>query len=127
MSRAGVGMVIEKLLTDERLRIRFAIDRMETIAELCLRGFELTRDEIDLFCRTDARLWFLVDHVQRRMAAVSTAVRRAVCALCGRRQGDKQCRFALIHVRPKETILVTTRSSVYAAGRSSRRPRSMPM
>ena len=48
MSRAGVGMVIEKLLTDERLRIRFALDRMETIAELCLRGFELTRDEIDL-------------------------------------------------------------------------------
>ena len=48
MSRAGVGMVIEKLLTDERLRIGFALDRMETIAELCLRGFELTRDEIDL-------------------------------------------------------------------------------
>ena len=37
MSRAGVGMVIEKLLTDERLRIRFALDRMETIAELWLR------------------------------------------------------------------------------------------
>lgn len=33
MSRVGVGMVIEKLLTDERLRIRFALDRMETIAE----------------------------------------------------------------------------------------------
>ena len=61
MSRAAVGMVIEKLLSDESLRIRFATDRMETIAELCLRGFELTRDEIDLFCRTDARLWFLVD------------------------------------------------------------------
>ena len=47
-----------------RLRIRFALDRMETIAELCLRGFELTRDEIDLFDRTDARLWFLGDHVR---------------------------------------------------------------
>jgi len=56
-------MVVENLLTDERLRIRFALDRMETIAELCLRGFELTRDEIDLFERTDARLWFLGDHV----------------------------------------------------------------
>ena len=64
MSQAGVGMVIEKLLTDERLRIRFALDRMETIAELCLRGFELTRDEIDLFSRTDARLWFLGDQVR---------------------------------------------------------------
>ena len=64
MSRAGVGMVIEKLLTDERLRIRFALDRMETIAELCLRGFELTRDEIELIHRTDARLWFLGDHAR---------------------------------------------------------------
>ena len=33
MSRAVLGMVIEKLLTDERLRIRFALDGMETIAE----------------------------------------------------------------------------------------------
>ena len=64
MSRAGVGMVIEKLLTDESLRIRFAFDRMETIAELCLRGAELTRDEVDLFCRTNARLWFLGDDVR---------------------------------------------------------------
>jgi hypothetical protein len=31
---------------------------METLAEVCLRGFELSPDEIDLFCRTDARLWF---------------------------------------------------------------------
>ena len=64
MSRAGVGMVIEKLLTDENLRIRFALDRIETVAELCLRGVELTGDEIDLFCRTDARLWFLGDDVR---------------------------------------------------------------
>ena len=63
MSRTSVGMVIDKLLTDENLRIRFALDRMETIAELCLRGFELTRDEIDLISRTDARLWFLADQV----------------------------------------------------------------
>ena len=60
MSRASVGLVVEKLLTDENLRIRFAIDRIETLAELCLRDFELTGDEIDLFCRTDPRLWFLM-------------------------------------------------------------------
>ena len=59
MSRAGVGMVIEKLLTDENLRIRFALDRIETVADLSLRGFDLTRDEIDLLCRTDAGVWFL--------------------------------------------------------------------
>ena len=59
MSRSIVGMVIDKLLTDENLRIRFALDRLETVAELCLRGFDLTRDEIDLLCRTDAGVWFL--------------------------------------------------------------------
>jgi hypothetical protein len=57
-------MAIEKLLTDEDLRIRFALDRMDAIAELCLRGFELTRDEIDLFSLTDARLWCLGDQVR---------------------------------------------------------------
>ena len=64
MSQASVGLVVDKLLTDENLRVRFALDRMGTIAELCSRGFELTRDEIDLFYRTDARLWFFVDQVQ---------------------------------------------------------------
>ena len=64
MSRASVGMVIDKLLTDENLRIRFALDRLETVAELCLRGFDLTRDEIDLLCRTDAGVWFLRSAVQ---------------------------------------------------------------
>ena len=59
MSQASVGMVIDTLLTDENLRIRFALDRLETVAELCLRGFDLTRDEIDLLCRTDAGVWFL--------------------------------------------------------------------
>ena len=63
MSRVGVEAVIDTLLSDENLRIRFALDRIETVVELCLRGAELTRDEIDLFCRTDARLWFLRDEV----------------------------------------------------------------
>ena len=64
MSQAGVGMVIEKLLTDENLRIRFALDRMETVAELFLRGFDLSQDEIELFSRTDADLWFLGEPVR---------------------------------------------------------------
>ena len=59
MSRASVGMVIDNLLTDENLRIRFAVDPIETVAALFLRGFDLTRDEIDLLCRTDAGVWFL--------------------------------------------------------------------
>ena len=63
MSRVGVGMVIDTLLTDENLRIRFALDRMETVAELFLRGFDLSQEEIDLFCQTNADLWFLRDIV----------------------------------------------------------------
>ena len=63
MSQRAVGKVVEQLLTDENLRLRFALDRIETVAELCLRGFELTRDELDLIYRTDVRLWFR-DHVR---------------------------------------------------------------
>ena len=59
MSRAAVGILIDKLLTDEALRVEFALDRMETVADLCLRGAELTRDEVELFCWTDASLWLL--------------------------------------------------------------------
>ncbi len=62
MSRASVGRVVEKLLTDEDLRVRLAIDPMQTVAEL-LRGGDLTTDEIDLFCWTDPALWFLGDVV----------------------------------------------------------------
>jgi hypothetical protein len=58
MSHQMVGIVIHSLLTDEELRTRFAVDPMEAIAALALRGFELTRDEIDVFIRTDARTWF---------------------------------------------------------------------
>ena len=34
MSRSIVGIVIDKLLADEDLRIRFALDRVETVADL---------------------------------------------------------------------------------------------
>jgi hypothetical protein len=78
MSQAGVGIVIDKLLTDEDLRVRFALDRIETVAELCLQGVELTRDEMNLFCRTDARLWFVGDQVTAEWQQW-TGTRRAVC------------------------------------------------
>jgi hypothetical protein len=61
MSRADVGTVIEMLFADESLRMRFALSRVETVAELFLRGFDLSPDEIDLFCWTDPGLWFLGD------------------------------------------------------------------
>ena len=59
VSRAGVGIVVEKLLSDETLRARFALDPMETVADLFLRGVDLTRCEIDLLRRTDPGVWFL--------------------------------------------------------------------
>ena len=59
MSRANVGMVIDKLLTDESLCLRLRSIQWETIAELFRRGFDLTREEIDPLCRTDAGVWFL--------------------------------------------------------------------
>ena len=59
MSRAAVGMAIENLLTDEHLRIRFALDPMATVAGLFLCGLDLTGDEINLLSRTDPGLWFL--------------------------------------------------------------------
>jgi hypothetical protein len=59
MSRVGVGTVIEELLTDRELRVRFALEPIETIAELFLRGFDLSPDEAELLCRTDAAVWFL--------------------------------------------------------------------
>jgi hypothetical protein len=63
MSQAGVGIVIEKLLADQDLRIRLALEPLDTVAELMLQGFDLTGDEIDLFCRTDPRMWFLGEMV----------------------------------------------------------------
>lgn len=58
MSRRIVGKVIHHLLTDEDLRVRFAISPVETIADLMCRGCELTAEEVEVFVLTDARLWF---------------------------------------------------------------------
>jgi hypothetical protein len=57
MSRAGVETVIDKLLSERTLRLRFALDPITTVVNLYLRGIDLSADEIDLLCRTDARVW----------------------------------------------------------------------
>jgi hypothetical protein len=58
MSRQSVGHVIHYLLTDEELRTRFAINPVDAIADLMCRGCELTAEEVEVFVRTDAQLWF---------------------------------------------------------------------
>jgi hypothetical protein len=61
MSQQAVGIVINRLLTDEDLRIRFIVEPVETLADLHALGLELTPDEIDLFIQTNARTWFPAD------------------------------------------------------------------
>jgi hypothetical protein len=58
MSKRMIGLAVERLITDERLRIRFLRSRIEALADLALRGIELTPEEISLFIQTDARVWF---------------------------------------------------------------------
>ena len=61
MSHHAIGIVMNRLLTDEELRLRFAIDRVETLGELRASGVELTPREIDLFMESDAQIWSWVD------------------------------------------------------------------
>jgi hypothetical protein len=58
MSQQIVEEVMNRLLTDEELRVRFVEDPFDTIAELHSRGFALTPKEIDVFVHSDLRVWF---------------------------------------------------------------------
>ena len=58
MSHRMIRVVVHTLLTDEELRLRFAISPLEALADLNLRGVELTADEMEVLARTDSRLWF---------------------------------------------------------------------
>ena len=49
MSHRMVTRTIERLLDDDDLRARFAVDRIEAIARLGLSDITLTPDEIDVF------------------------------------------------------------------------------
>jgi hypothetical protein len=58
MSLQNVDNVIQRLLTDEELRGRFTLNRIDTLAELHVRGLALTPNEIDVFVQSDVRVWF---------------------------------------------------------------------
>jgi hypothetical protein len=53
-----VATAIDRLVTEDWLRIRFARSRIQALADLALRGIELTPDEMELFMQTDSRVWF---------------------------------------------------------------------
>jgi hypothetical protein len=61
MSRHAIAIVVHRLLTDEDLRLRFVVDRVETLGELHAQGVELTPSELDLFFESDARMWSSLD------------------------------------------------------------------
>ena len=56
MSHQIIGSVIDCLLKDETLRVRFAIDPVRTLLDLSVQGFDLTQDEIDVLTRTAAEI-----------------------------------------------------------------------
>ena len=62
MSLASVEVAITRLLTDEEPRLRFAVDRVETLGEIHAHGCRLTPSEIDLFIECDPELWFWPEH-----------------------------------------------------------------
>ncbi|MEO8256543.1 MAG: hypothetical protein ABI868_04275 [Acidobacteriota bacterium] len=61
MSQRTVGIVINRLLADESLRLRLEEDPVEAVGELLAHGVELTPDEIDLFVQSDAQMWVWID------------------------------------------------------------------
>src|SRR5262249_23660731 len=58
MSDGNVERVMNRLLSEEDLRIRFVLDRFATLADLHDGGLALTPDEIDMFVQSDAEIWF---------------------------------------------------------------------
>ena len=63
MSQRTVGIVMNRLLGDEHLRFRFALDRVETLGDLHANGLELTPSEIDLFLESDLQMWCATDRI----------------------------------------------------------------
>jgi hypothetical protein len=57
MSQRNVEMLIGRLLTDEELRLRFVRQPLETVVDLCAKGYEFSRGEIDALLQTDIDVW----------------------------------------------------------------------
>lgn len=58
MSTRMIGIAIDRLLADDRLRIQFVRSRIDALADLAFTGVELTADEMALFIQSDWRVWF---------------------------------------------------------------------
>ena len=65
MASQRVGIFMTRLLSDEVLRMRFALNRMRVLGELQIQEGPLAASEIDLFLRSDVDMWSWMD---RRIA-----------------------------------------------------------
>jgi len=63
MSQRNVASIVDRLLTDPDRRNQFALDPVQTIAELHMLGFLLSSAEIDAFVQTDVRCWYRERHI----------------------------------------------------------------
>jgi hypothetical protein len=61
MSQQTVGFVVDRLLSDEDFRRRFARDPWQTLVGLYMQGLRLTPQEIDFLVQTNARMWLMSD------------------------------------------------------------------
>jgi len=61
MANDRIGIIMNRLLTDEVLRIRFELDRMMVLGELQVQEGRLTPTEFDLFLQSNVDMWSWLD------------------------------------------------------------------
>jgi hypothetical protein len=57
MAQRTIETLIGRLITDEEFRSEFLADPRTTLAGLCDRGFELSKNEVAALINTDPALW----------------------------------------------------------------------
>jgi hypothetical protein len=93
MSGASFGTVIDTLLTHDNVRRPMAFDPIDIVAELCRRGSDLSRDEVDIFlCGTDACVWLPKKRARR------AAPQRRGSRIVGSKT-ERPCLLTLVYVQ----------------------------
>jgi hypothetical protein len=61
MPNDRIAIIMTRLLTDEVLRLRFALDRVRVLVELQVQAGRLTPTEFDLFLQSNVDMWSWMD------------------------------------------------------------------
>ena len=61
MANDRIGIIMNRLLTEKVLRIRFELDRMMVLGELQVQEGRLTPTEFDLFLQSNVDMWSWLD------------------------------------------------------------------